>query len=591
MESENEPKTLSVKETLWTRLQSLIKNDITLSARLTRISTQNRTINKLVSKFKLTDINSKAQNSVEINTYLKNYKHLLIILLLSSILVSLAIIIPELFHESHYPFSNDYINSCHLNGSAEINSFQNFVNFTNDVLTGTGVMRKYPIFIGSFSNFTYTWTILSHDFFYDSKLAYFFTVVLLYLMIVISLCIWLNKQFISFIGDSQYGQNLLILLMSSINLKLNNKKIIAKFQKSFIFLTKNVINTTHDTILLRRYHYVIRALIWTFWLFSNIVAAYTIILAYNLFEDKTYLESISAPYRTLMLYVPSLVISFFNILIPMFFEYVVQLEKYVPHIQESITLIRCSVIKILTLLYIFYLNTFQSPDKCSCHLNEVGSRYYNILVVNMLSQWIKLVLIGIIHKFSQTVLRRRRVLKFSLSEKLLEIVYLEAIIISGFPFCPWLPLLALIHLIVYYFLIKLMIEYVYTKKNPVVFIQISSIVNYILRLLAFICALINFYFNLFDFPIENCGPFSIKSTSTNGTSEIYFTDIVLEWIKNKGTFWEVVVRIINQKTFSFSMNSLQLIIIIVSLSMILFLRRKCQALKTQLFQIKLYKNL
>ena len=229
-------------------------------------------------------------------------------------------------------------------------------------------------------------------------------------------------------------------------------------------------------------------------------------------------------------YAASIVVAVSNVVFPFFFEFVGKLEMYqLESTRIGITLVRMYVMKLFTIstyLYILYRATYPSGGMLqewqndnntlifNCWENYVGTQLYQLIMVDFLITCIIIVFGEVFLAFLALrvpVFRERFGLtkpEFNIPREILDLVYKQMILWSGYFFSPLLPVVGVIEVvIIFYFKKASALHNLLPPQKVIVHSKSMSHIN----VLFLIAILFVFVFNgliIFNFvPSINCGPF------------------------------------------------------------------------------------
>ena len=229
-------------------------------------------------------------------------------------------------------------------------------------------------------------------------------------------------------------------------------------------------------------------------------------------------------------YAPSIIVSGSNVVFPIFFQLVGMYEMYqFQSTRIGITLLRMFVMKLFSIaafLYILYKATgpsggqmapWQNADNTllyNCWEDYIGSQLYQLIMIDFMVFCLCLLLTEVVRGALVThwsFLRDRVGLgkpEFNIPKEILDLVYKQMILWSGYFFSPLLPLVGVIEVIVIFYLKKhSALANVVPPRTVVLNYQSSSSIN-ALFLISILCVFVFQGLLIFNFrPSAGCGPF------------------------------------------------------------------------------------
>ncbi|XP_071128765.1 transmembrane channel-like protein 7 isoform X5 [Mytilus edulis] len=227
-------------------------------------------------------------------------------------------------------------------------------------------------------------------------------------------------------------------------------------------------------------------------------------------------------------FLPSLTITFLNVIIPLLFEVLVKAEDYTAEFVIKITLVRTVFLKLasLTVLMIsLYIQISCSTKTANCNVcstiycweTYVGQTLYKLVVLDFLVHIIVIFCYELPRKLCTTkcscgVCAKIGPAEFDIAKSVLDLVYTQALCWIGFLYCPLLPALAMISTFTQFYL-KLF-SALYTTVPPEKPYKASKSNNFfmiVLMITFFLCCFPVGYSMVKITPSKGCGPFRIYS--------------------------------------------------------------------------------
>ncbi|XP_054849562.1 transmembrane channel-like protein 4 isoform X3 [Eublepharis macularius] len=252
----------------------------------------------------------------------------------------------------------------------------------------------------------------------------------------------------------------------------------------------------------------------------------------------------------LVAYLPSIVITVANLLIPIIFGVIVQLEKYPLSFEIKITLLRNVFLRLASLVVL--LISLWSQITCSgdpkdsnckdcgyshlfpCWETSVGQEMYKLLIFDLLIMLLVMLFVEFPRKILVTYLPSCPLLKlwgqqeFMVPSNVLDLVYGQTVCWTGALFCPLLPVLNTLKYIMIFYLKKLTL-YANCRPAERTFRASSSNFFFLLVLLmGLTISCVPALYSMFVLPpSKSCGPFrgepTMWNTVSNAISELPLT--------------------------------------------------------------------
>lgn len=243
-------------------------------------------------------------------------------------------------------------------------------------------------------------------------------------------------------------------------------------------------------------------------------------------EYKTEPDLLSEAHEFVLQYLPSFCIVSLNIVVPIFFQYLVQFEHYSPPFVIKMSLFRTVFLRLSSLIVLlsqFYLlivsndSTHQCRDfdntQLQCWETYVGQQLYKLLIADFAIQ----IVVTFFINFPRSMFARHsenRCIKlfgeqeFHLPKHVLDVVYSQTLCWLGAFYCPILPLIATVQCF-FMFYIKKFACLVNSKPSSTVYRASKSNSLFMLVLLISFCiAIIPLGYAVAELsPSRGCGPF------------------------------------------------------------------------------------
>ncbi|KAM9852088.1 transmembrane channel-like protein 7 [Aulostomus maculatus] len=356
-----------------------------------------------------------------------------------------------------------------------------FYNYFLDLLSGTGFMEYSYLFYGFYNNTM----VEDSSFSYNIPLAYLFTIVFYFVFSLICIIAQMGTaaRVAVATGGGAVGNYSLIVFtgwdygcLGDQATKLKQKNIHYRLQVDLeeeIIKKKTAALTMGQKLLLYTLRFFLGLVA-----FGLIIAAFYGIFLATLFSQNTEEEGILG---LIFEYLPSIVITTGNFLVPFLCDQIASLERYAPSTTVIVALLRAVFLRLVSLgVLLFTLwreitcNGETSSGECEvCHYNSnfhkcwetrVGQEMYKLTLFDLLINLAVLVLVEFprrmvvdnwSNKLAQWVGRQ----EFVVSANVLGLVYGQTVVWSGALFCPLLPFINIIKFIILFYCKKITLFY------------------------------------------------------------------------------------------------------------------------------------
>ena len=276
-------------------------------------------------------------------------------------------------------------------------------------------------------------------------------------------------------------------------------------------------------------------------------------------------EHLAAFWKT---YAASIIVSGSNVIFPVFFQLIGMLEMYqFQSTRIRVTLVRIFVMKLFTVATFLYLlykaaspsggitedwQTEKNTLFYNCWEDYIGSQLYQLIMIDFLVFCAVLLFCEAFRSFVVTrvaFLRDKIGLtkrEFNISTEVLDLMYKQMIFWAGFYFAPLLPIVAVIEIIVIFYLKKISaLSNVVPPKTVVLNHQSSATING-LFLISLLVVFVFIGLVIFNFqPSQSCGPFRGYTRFTDPLSSVInHTTVIKKFIIDNLTTTSVIVIII-----------------------------------------------
>uniref|UniRef100_A0A3B3UAQ5 Transmembrane channel-like protein n=1 Tax=Poecilia latipinna TaxID=48699 RepID=A0A3B3UAQ5_9TELE len=320
-----------------------------------------------------------------------------------------------------------------------------FYEFFLDLLSGTGFMEYSYMFYGYYNNTVVVTSLVGSDFSYNIPLAYLLTAVFYFAFCLICIIARDVRSYsmIVFTGWD-YG------CLGSKATKLKQRNIYYRLQ---VDLEEERLKKHAASLTL-----------------CNKVTLYSL-LCVKLAPCACFLGLFYT-------YLPSIVITTGNFLVPLLCDQIALLEKYPPSATVVVALLRAVVLRLVSLGILLYTLWNQivchgSTDTCPCHYNHsnyqcwetsVGQEMYKLTLFDLLVSIALLVLVEfprrmVVDHWSCNLTQWVGRQEFVVPSNVLGLVYGQTVVWTGALFCPLLPLINTVKFVILFYCKKITLFY------------------------------------------------------------------------------------------------------------------------------------
>ncbi|XP_014855166.1 PREDICTED: transmembrane channel-like protein 4 [Poecilia mexicana] len=407
-----------------------------------------------------------------------------------------------------------------------------FYEFLLDLLSGTGFMEYSYMFYGYYNNTVVVTSLVGSDFSYNIPLAYLLTAVFYFAFCLICIIARMGKvaRVAVTTGGSDVRSYSMIVFtgwdygcLGSKATKLKQRNIYYRLQVDLEEerLKKHAASLTLcNKVTL----YSLRVLM--FFVAIGLIVATFVAIAYatTFSQENNNVQGFLGLFYT---YLPSIVITTGNFLVPLLCDQIALLEKYPPSATVVVALLRAVVLRLVSLGILLYtlwnqIECHGSTDTCPCHYNHnnyqcwetsVGQEMYKLTLFDLLVSIALLVLVEfprrmvVDHwscKLTQWVGRQ----EFVVPSNVLGLVYGQTVVWTGALFCPLLPLINTVKFVILFYCKKITLFYncrpalrTFRSTTSAFFFLAVLLFGWILALVVMIYSVAEIH------PSFACGPF------------------------------------------------------------------------------------
>uniref|UniRef100_A0A667WIX5 Transmembrane channel-like protein n=1 Tax=Myripristis murdjan TaxID=586833 RepID=A0A667WIX5_9TELE len=227
-------------------------------------------------------------------------------------------------------------------------------------------------------------------------------------------------------------------------------------------------------------------------------------------------------------YLPPIAITSVNLVLPHVFRKVSSFEDYSFTTQVNVTLLRSIFLKLASLgMYLFFL--FRADPFFTLNWeknNQFGREMYKLCIFDFLASFCNTFLLNYPRKWlypSSLLTRLLGKQRFLIPDNVLDLVYHQTVSWVGVYYCPLLPLLGTVKLVVMFYIKKFTVLRCCVAEQRMFRASSSSVLFHFMLLLGLFMAVATFGFNLYQFALSSsCGPFA------NGASVFNVTGVCVD---------------------------------------------------------------
>ncbi|XP_073458384.1 voltage-gated chloride channel TMC4 isoform X2 [Aquarana catesbeiana] len=448
------------------------------------------------------------------------------------------IVIPDIwFNESslgHAILASNSSDDC-FNYRPSLHGLERYYRFIMDILMGTGFMEFTYMFYGYYKNTSVNLVAFT----YNIPLAYLVTTLVYFLLSLVWTVIRSVQGFKqSLIAADSSMTNYIDKVFSGWDFCIKDERIIKLKQKSILYelkvdLEEHKIRRQHAQHTMGQ-----RVRIYTPRIFLNILvvvliggAFYCIYLSTSESQKLLKHDKVKGNFvlELLIGYLPSIVITAANFILPTLFNITIKWEKYTFSTEVRFTLLRCVFLRLASLGMLLYslwdnitCNGVKEREKCKCGYNyeenhcwetRVGQEMYKLLIFDFLTVMVIIILLDFPRKMlmdhcSCKLIQFWGQQEFLVPQFVLDIIYGQTVCWIGTFFCPLLPLLNTVKYFIIFYMKKLTL---FINCRPADRTFRASSANFFFLLVLLLGLAMSWvpilYSVIFMTPSKACGPF------------------------------------------------------------------------------------
>eukprot|EP00066_Takifugu_rubripes_P010122 XP_003977688.1 PREDICTED: transmembrane channel-like protein 4 [Takifugu rubripes] len=381
-------------------------------------------------------------------------------------------------------FSSEGSDSVNVSGLGECTDYNPnpqglvpFYSYVLDVLLGTGFVELSYLFYGFYKN-----TLVQGTNFYNIPLAYIFTAVfyIAFCLICIVARLGTTARVVVATGGGSSGNYSMIAFASwdygslgEKETKLKQKNILYRLQ---VDLEEERLKKQAAALTLKQkiILYSLRVILFFLALGLIIAALVGIFMATQFSQERSGQEGILG---LIIQYLPSIVITAGNFVVPMLCDQISLLERYSPSLTIILALMRAVFLRLFGLCVLLFTLWSQvtcsgNPEEDDCRLcqynhklypcweTRVGQEMYKLTVFDLLVTIATLVLVEfprrmLVDNWSNKLVQKLGRQEFVVPANVLVLVYGQTVVWTGALFCPLLPLINTVKFIILFYCKKI----------------------------------------------------------------------------------------------------------------------------------------
>ncbi|XP_073512493.1 voltage-gated chloride channel TMC4 [Phyllobates terribilis] len=475
-----------------------------------------------------------------IQSYFSFLRFLVLMNFVTFLLVAGFIVIPNIvFNESGSEQTVIMANRsdvCFYKYNPNPQGLERFYIFIIDILMGTGFMEFTYMFYGYYKNTSVNLVAFS----YNIPLAYLVTTLIYFLLSLLWIVIRSVQGFKqSLVTEDTSMTNYTNKVLAGWDFCIKDEKIIKLKQRSIRYelkvdLEEAEMRRLHAQRTMRQ-----RIGIYSLRIFINFIVIILICVAfyciYRSTQESQRLLELSTVKGNFILelltgYLPSIVITTANFILPLFFNISIKWEKYNLSVEIRLTLFRCVFLRLASLGMLLYslwnnITCGDTENKTPCDLcgynyvdnkcweTRVGQEMYKLLIFDFLTVLVMILLVDFPRRMIVDCCSCKPVQlwgqqEFVVPQFVLDIIYGQTVCWIGTFFCPFLPLLNTIKYFIIFYMKKLTL---FSNCKPADRTFRASSANFfflLVLLLGLAISWVPVLYSMFGMtPSKVCGPF------------------------------------------------------------------------------------
>uniref|UniRef100_A0A9J8AFC5 Transmembrane channel-like protein n=1 Tax=Cyprinus carpio carpio TaxID=630221 RepID=A0A9J8AFC5_CYPCA len=248
-------------------------------------------------------------------------------------------------------------------------------------------------------------------------------------------------------------------------------------------------------------------------------------LIYFAIQQKTKCEN-NWTACTMLEYLPPITMTTVNYILPHVFSKISEFEDYSLTIQLNLTLIRSIFLKLssLAIYLVFFIMATEKHKVYQCRENEFGKEMYKLTIFNLLECFFNAFCVAyprvlLVESFpSSKLVQLLGKKQFEITFNVLDLVYIQTVILVGVFYCPLLPAINTVRLLLLFYVKKFTVVRCCVPPQRMFRTASSSVLFHFMLLLGLFMAVVTLVVNINRFEKSTCGPFEGNRTLFKVTS-------------------------------------------------------------------------
>ncbi|XP_065115298.1 transmembrane channel-like protein 7 [Paramisgurnus dabryanus] len=257
-------------------------------------------------------------------------------------------------------------------------------------------------------------------------------------------------------------------------------------------------------------------------------------------------------------YLPPITMMTVNCLLPHIFNKISEFEHYLPATQLNVTLIRSIFLKLASLgIYLFFLiRAPKHQDKCK--ENAFGKEMYKLIMFNFLEGFVSTFCLTfprtlLVERFpSSSLLKKLNKPEFDITSNVLDLVNSQTVTWVGMFYCPLLPALSAVRLLLLFYLKKFTLTRCCLRTKRMFRTTSLSVLFHFTLCLGLIMSLVTLGVNIYRFNPGDCGPFEGNNTIFN------VTDVCIKTLPGPV---QSTIRYVSSEAFAYALILAEVVIL------------------------------
>ncbi|KAL2084900.1 hypothetical protein ACEWY4_020418 [Coilia grayii] len=479
-----------------------------------------------------------------VQSYFVFLRFLVVLNFLSFLLIAGFVLIPSIvFHSLPFNTSISHMpNTTNITGLEQCMVYDPnpgaltvFYIYFLDLLSGTGFMEYSYMFYGYYNN---TMVVVDESFSYNIPLAYLLTVSFYFLFCLFCIIVRMGgvaRVAVATGGGAAGGYSMMVFtgwdygLQGGCATRLKQNNI--RYQLQVDLEEERLKLKARSLTLLQTVGlYTLRGFL-NLIVIALILGAFTAIAAATTFSQKNQRDGIVG---LLLEYLPSIVITVSNFVVPFLCDLIAQLENHNPSTTIILALLRAVFLRLVSLAVLLYtlwsnitcengMDTGCEPcsynyQQYQCWETRIGQEMYKLTLFDFLTTIAVLILLEfprrmVVDNCSNKLIQWVGRQEFLVPPNVLGLVYAQTVVWTGALFCPLLPLVNTIKFVIIFYCKKITLFHNCRPAVKVFRSTSSNIVFFLVLLFGWILASTVLIYSMAEIhPSYGCGPFRFSSS-------------------------------------------------------------------------------